>query len=592
MAMLGALGDLVLSLSADTARFQSDLGRANRAAEKFTRDVGRTLNKLAGVFVALGGAAGLTGLVTGQIDAADAAGKMSQRVGVGVEKLQEYMLAARLADLSNEQLQVGLQQLAKNQADFVNGTGEAADAFRALGISQEQVKKLNGDTAALFELVAGKLSGFEDGANKTAIAMKILGRSGAEMIPFINSLDETRERVRQVAEIAGKDAVDAAERFNDNLTLVGISVQAMGMNIAKDLLPTLELMSAAIVDNAKEAKKFSLAGQGLKAFLQVVAVVGANVSFVLKGMGRELAGMAAQLAALARLDFKGFAVIREELVRDGEIARAELDAFEAKIMGTAASVEKSAPATAKKLASPMLKAAEDTKKAQDEMRAAIMRVHDDAMNAALADQEIERRRVEQVKQGYDSLVESAELVVQAADDMVYTWDAAGNRIAMTKEEFASVGRAAGEFGRAIGDSFGDAIVRGEELDDVLKKLAISIARMILEEQVSKPIAAAFSGALSGIFAGAGGSMAGAAVTGVPAYASGTDYVPRTGLALVHQGERITPAGQSGGGTYMIDARGADRAGLMRLEAVIRQLNGSIEHRAVSAVAMAKGRGQI
>jgi hypothetical protein len=214
------------------------------------------------------------------------------------------------------------------------------------------------------------------------------------------------------------------------------------------------------------------------------------------------------------------------------------------------------------------------------------------MNAALADQEIERRRVEQVKQGYDSLVESAELVVQAADDMVYTWDAAGNRIAMTKEEFASVGRAAGEFGRAIGDSFGDAIVRGEELDDVLKKLAISIARMILEEQVSKPIAAAFSGALSGIFAGAGGSMAGAAVTGVPAYASGTDYVPRTGLALVHQGERITPAGQSGGGTYMIDARGADRAGLMRLEAVIRQLNGSIEHRAVSAVAMAKGRGQI
>lgn len=34
------------------------------------------------------------------------------------------------------------------------------------------------------------------------------------------------------------------------------------------------------------------------------------------------------------------------------------------------------------------------------------------------------------------------------------------------------------------------------------------------------------------------------VFGVPAFASGTDYVPRTGLALVHQGERITPAAQN------------------------------------------------
>lgn len=34
---------------------------------------------------------------------------------------------------------------------------------------------------------------------------------------------------------------------------------------------------------------------------------------------------------------------------------------------------------------------------------------------------------------------------------------------------------------------------------------------------------------------------------VPAYASGTDYVPRTGLALVHQGEKIIPAGRGGSG---------------------------------------------
>ena len=32
--------------------------------------------------------------------------------------------------------------------------------------------------------------------------------------------------------------------------------------------------------------------------------------------------------------------------------------------------------------------------------------------------------------------------------------------------------------------------------------------------------------------------------GLPAFASGTDYVPRTGIALIHQGERIIPAAEN------------------------------------------------
>jgi hypothetical protein len=33
---------------------------------------------------------------------------------------------------------------------------------------------------------------------------------------------------------------------------------------------------------------------------------------------------------------------------------------------------------------------------------------------------------------------------------------------------------------------------------------------------------------------------------IPSYQYGTDYVPRTGPALIHEGEKITPANENGG----------------------------------------------
>ena len=40
--------------------------------------------------------------------------------------------------------------------------------------------------------------------------------------------------------------------------------------------------------------------------------------------------------------------------------------------------------------------------------------------------------------------------------------------------------------------------------------------------------------------------------GIPRFANGTDYVPRTGLALIHQGEKIIPAAQNNGGGVTVN----------------------------------------
>lgn len=67
--------------------------------------------------------------------------------------------------------------------------------------------------------------------------------------------------------------------------------------------------------------------------------------------------------------------------------------------------------------------------------------------------------------------------------------------------------------------------------------------------------------------------------GAPRYHLGVDEVP----AILQRGETVLPKGAKGGGIYYIDARGADGAGMARLEAMIRKVNGSVEYRAVGAV---------
>jgi hypothetical protein len=181
--------------------------------------------------------------------------------------------------------------------------------------------------------------------------------------------------------------------------------------------------------------------------------------------------------------------------------------------------------------------------------------------------------------------------------MIYTWDQAGNRIEITRDAFGELtesakraAEAGKELGWAFSSAFENAVIEGRKVRDMVRGLAQDIARIALRQLVTQPMANAISGALASAFGGAGGSMAGAAVTGVPGYASGTDYVPRTGLALVHQGERITPAGQNGGGVTIVQNLNVSAETPLAMREVVFSLMPQIGQMAVRAVMDAKARG--
>lgn len=169
--------------------------------------------------------------------------------------------------------------------------------------------------------------------------------------------------------------------------------------------------------------------------------------------------------------------------------------------------------------------------------------------------------------------------------------------------------AARDLGLTFVSAFEDAIVEGKKFSDVLKALAIDVARIAVRQTVTKPLLGGISklfdpnpvqgptpsggniaggSILSDFFSGLFKAEGGAVMGGRP-YIVGEQgpelFVPGRSGAIVPNG-----AMPAGGSTFYIDARGANEQGLARLERMILAINGSLERRAVSAVANVAQRG--
>jgi hypothetical protein len=234
-------------------------------------------------------------------------------------------------------LKTGLKGLSANLTEARAGLGEGAALFQALGISVEDTAgNLKSSDTILLE-IADRFASFEDGATKTALAVKLFGKSGMDMIPFLNQGSSGIRALMQEAERLGlklsTETAQAAEAFNDNLTALKASTSGLGISLATELLAPLRVVTDAIREGQGEATGFAaILGGALKTTLETILVLGVNVAYVFKSMGTEIGGMAAQLTALARLDIRGFKAIGEAMREDAVKARAEVDALSARIL--------------------------------------------------------------------------------------------------------------------------------------------------------------------------------------------------------------------------------------------------------------------
>lgn len=240
------IGALRVNLGLDSAQFTNGLKKAQGGLSRFGVSAGAAM---AGVAAAAATAAvALGNAVKASIDHADELGKTAQKVGVSVEALSRLEYAAKLSDIGLEQLSSGLKKLSLNMSAVATGAnGPVATAFAALGVSVKNADGTLRSSTAVLGDVATKFAAMEDGTQKTALAIQIFGKAGADLIPLLNAGSEGLSTMAAEADRLGvtitTKTAKSSEEFNDNLTRLGAVFEGLVNRITQEALPALVSLS-------------------------------------------------------------------------------------------------------------------------------------------------------------------------------------------------------------------------------------------------------------------------------------------------------------------------------------------------------------
>jgi len=317
------LASLVVRLIADTSRFRGDLDRAANELSGFERIAKSAVGKvaIAAAAAAFSAAAAFAVMAKSAIDAADSMNDLSKQTGISTEALSQLEYAAEQSGTNLEGLTAGFRKFSKQIAEAAEKGGQARDAFNLIGVSVTDAAGKLKPTEQLLLDVAEQFSMYKDSAAKAAFAQELFGKSGAQLIPFLNQGKAGIQGLMKEAErlgltISGKTAA-AADDFNDTLNTLNAQLTGIVRQVTYEMLPMLLNLVTAFSEFVREGNGARGLVEGLGTAFRAVLYVGIAVADLFGDLGRAIGAFYAAENALLHLNVKEALTIIAEANADG-----------------------------------------------------------------------------------------------------------------------------------------------------------------------------------------------------------------------------------------------------------------------------------
>ena len=191
-------------------------------------------------------------LIESTAEAGHEAELTAQKVGVNSDKLQAMQYAAKLVNVSQEEMSTGLKFLSRHMYDASLGSASAMKNFYLLGISIRDSNKHLKQADNVMAEISAKFQAMPDDTRKTALAVKLFGHNGIAMIPFLNKgpafMAKFSKEAKEFGYVMDKDARKKSEEFMFTLRRMEMMFIGIKRQIGLGLMPIIKQMLDKFVD--------------------------------------------------------------------------------------------------------------------------------------------------------------------------------------------------------------------------------------------------------------------------------------------------------------------------------------------------------
>jgi len=588
------IGEIWVSLGLSTASFTKGMSDMRSLSFGTSREISRSFDIMAKGLVGATAAfvAALGAMAVSSLKAAAQVHEASQAAGTTAESFTRLAYAAKLSGIDQESLGKGLTRLSKSMLEASTGGQDQQRIFRALGISYKDAAGNLRPVEDVLLGIAERFKGMKDGAEKTAVAQKLFRDTA-----FIDFLNQGSDAMRQMAGEADKLGVTlsgkttaAADRVTDNIDRMGTVARAAGNELLKNLLPAIDKLAEKGARTAKDTefgknfmRGFLFGGMGAAAIIrdEAEATKKAGGEFGIFGekaaevtAGQKTLGMANVLAAeafeKARQKVKDFTqALNDQVAIQGQNV-IFANAYRAAQIGATAADQEHIKVLSRKLF--FFQAMENLKAPN-------------LPKIPITMETLPSMAVDQLKPppGLEELMRPSaaegERALQQWREFQAIVTAAMPKLSHLKALVFELKEGMKEFNTHAVRAFGEWLIAGGSVRQMLTGLLQDLARMVFEILVVQSLKAVFSN----LFAAEGAIIPGRA-SGGPVMGNGPFIVgergpelfmpPGPGMIIPNHALPDFRAGGMGGGIVQniaIDNRGADAGTVLKTTQLVNRL---------------------